>query len=146
MDVTRKCISHILELREILLSFQTGFNFSMLLLYFFMVAHKAACQTLSKALLKSAVRFTRIQEDGCDMGAHQSYLLTERNTRVIPNWFQPYSCHSKLVSTLSMLLLSGLPFIFIFFSPPPPLPHPSLLWTTRSRINDVSLCLCQRKL
>ena len=26
MDVTRKCIIHILELREILLSFQTGFN------------------------------------------------------------------------------------------------------------------------
>ena len=26
MDVTRKCISRILELREILLSFQTGFN------------------------------------------------------------------------------------------------------------------------
>ena len=26
MDVTRKRISHILELREILLSFQTGFN------------------------------------------------------------------------------------------------------------------------
>ena len=26
MDVTRECISHILELREILLSFQTGFS------------------------------------------------------------------------------------------------------------------------
>ena len=26
MDVTRECISHILELREILLSCQTGFN------------------------------------------------------------------------------------------------------------------------
>ena len=26
MDVTRECISYILELREILLSFQTGFN------------------------------------------------------------------------------------------------------------------------
>ena len=26
MDVTRECISHILELREILPSFQTGFN------------------------------------------------------------------------------------------------------------------------
>ena len=26
MDVTRECISHILELREIFLSFQTGFN------------------------------------------------------------------------------------------------------------------------
>ena len=26
IDVTRECISHILELREILLSFQTGFN------------------------------------------------------------------------------------------------------------------------
>ena len=26
MDVTRECISHILELTEILLSFQTGFN------------------------------------------------------------------------------------------------------------------------
>ena len=26
MDVTRECISRILELREILMSFQTGFN------------------------------------------------------------------------------------------------------------------------
>ena len=26
MDVTRECISRILELREVLLSFQTGFN------------------------------------------------------------------------------------------------------------------------
>ena len=26
MDVTRECIRHILELRDILLSFQTGFN------------------------------------------------------------------------------------------------------------------------
>ena len=26
MDVTRECVSHILELREILLSLQTGFN------------------------------------------------------------------------------------------------------------------------
>ena len=26
IDVTRECISHILELREILLSFQTGFS------------------------------------------------------------------------------------------------------------------------
>ena len=26
MDVTRDCISHILELKEVLLSFQTGFN------------------------------------------------------------------------------------------------------------------------
>ena len=28
------------------------------------------------------------KEDGCDKGAHQSYLGTERNTPVIPNWFQ----------------------------------------------------------
>ena len=26
------------------------------------------------------------------MGAHQSYLGTERNTLVIPNWFQPCQC------------------------------------------------------
>ena len=26
-----------------------------------------------------------IQEDGCDKGAHQSYLGTVRNTRVVPN-------------------------------------------------------------
>ena len=32
MDVTKERISRILELREILLSFQTGFNQSMLLL------------------------------------------------------------------------------------------------------------------
>ena len=33
--------------------------------------------------------FTSIQEDGCDKGAHQSFLRTERSTPVIPNWFQP---------------------------------------------------------
>ena len=33
--------------------------------------------------------FTSIQEDGCDKRAHQSYLGAERNTPVIPNWFQP---------------------------------------------------------
>ena len=31
--------------------------------------------------------FTSIQEHGCDKGAHQSHLRTERNTHVIPNWF-----------------------------------------------------------
>ena len=36
--------------------------------------------------------FTSIQEDGCDQGAHQSYLGTEKNTPVIPNWFQPCQC------------------------------------------------------
>ena len=36
--------------------------------------------------------FTNIQEDGCDKGAHQSYLLNERSTYVIPNWFQPCQC------------------------------------------------------
>ena len=33
-----------------------------------------------------------IQEDGCDKGAHQTYLGTERNTPVTPNWFQPCHC------------------------------------------------------
>ena len=37
-------------------------------------------------------RFTSIQEDGCDKGAHQSYLGAERNTPIIPNWFQPCQC------------------------------------------------------
>ena len=32
------------------------------------------------------------QEHGCDKAAHQSYLGTERNTPVIPNWFQPQQC------------------------------------------------------
>ena len=36
--------------------------------------------------------FTSIQEDGCDKRAHQSYLGTEKNTPVIPNWFQPCQC------------------------------------------------------
>ena len=36
--------------------------------------------------------FTRIQEDGYDKGAHQSYLGAERNTLVNPNWFQPCQC------------------------------------------------------
>ena len=33
--------------------------------------------------------YISIQEDGCDKEAHQLYLGTERNTPVIPNWFQP---------------------------------------------------------
>ena len=38
-----------------------------------------------------------IQEDGCDMGVHQSYLGTERNTPVIPNWFQlSYGVYLKI--------------------------------------------------
>ena len=36
--------------------------------------------------------FTSIQEDGCDKGAHQSYLGTERNTPIIPNCFQSSQC------------------------------------------------------
>ena len=35
--------------------------------------------------------FTIIQEDGCDKGAYQSHIGTERNA-VIPNWFQPCQC------------------------------------------------------
>ena len=31
--------------------------------------------------------FTSIQEDGCDKRVHQSYIWTERNSPVIPNWF-----------------------------------------------------------
>ena len=36
--------------------------------------------------------FTSIQEDGCDNEANQLYRGTEKNTPVIPNWFQPYQC------------------------------------------------------
>ena len=36
--------------------------------------------------------FKSVHEDGCDKGAHQSYLGAERNTPVIPNWFQPCQC------------------------------------------------------
>ena len=36
--------------------------------------------------------FTCIQEDGCDKGVHQMYLGTDRNTPVIPNWFQACQC------------------------------------------------------
>ena len=35
---------------------------------------------------------TSIQADGCDKEAHRSYLGTEVNTPVIPNWFQPGQC------------------------------------------------------
>ena len=35
---------------------------------------------------------TSIQEDGCDKGAHQSYLGAERDTLVNTNWFQPCQC------------------------------------------------------
>ena len=37
-------------------------------------------------------KHTGLQEDGCDKGVHQSYLGAERNTPVIPNWFQPCQC------------------------------------------------------
>ena len=36
------------------------------------------------------------QEDGCDKGAHQSYLGAERNTPVVPNWVQPCQCCCRL--------------------------------------------------
>ena len=36
--------------------------------------------------------FTSIQEDRCDKTVHQSYLGAERNTPVIPDWFQPCQC------------------------------------------------------
>ena len=36
--------------------------------------------------------FTSMWENGCDKGVHQSYLGAERNTPVIPNWFQPCHC------------------------------------------------------
>ena len=36
--------------------------------------------------------FTSIQEDGCQKGAHVSYLGSVRNAPVIPNWFQPCHC------------------------------------------------------
>ena len=32
-------------------------------------------------------------EDRCDKGAHKSYLGTEGNTPVIPNWFQSCLCY-----------------------------------------------------
>ena len=35
-------------------------------------------------------------ERRCDKGAHQSYLGTEKNTAVIPNWFLPWQCCSCL--------------------------------------------------
>ena len=40
--------------------------------------------------------FTSIQDGGCDKGTHQSYLGTERNTPVIPKWFQPCQCCCSL--------------------------------------------------
>ena len=38
--------------------------------------------------------FTSIRENGCDKGAHQSYLGAEINTLVNPNCFQPCQCCS----------------------------------------------------
>ena len=40
-------------------------------------------------LCREGLWFTSIQEDGCDKEVHQSYLESERNTLVNPNWFQP---------------------------------------------------------
>ena len=40
--------------------------------------------------------FKSIQEDGCEKGAHQSYLGTDRNAAVVPNWFQPCQCCYRL--------------------------------------------------
>ena len=36
--------------------------------------------------------FTSKQEDGCDKGEHQTYLGTQGNITVFPNWFQPCQC------------------------------------------------------
>ena len=51
-----------------------------------------SCGSTSFPWLVFFFGFTSIQEDGCDKGAHQSYLGAERNTPVIPNWFQPSQC------------------------------------------------------
>ena len=40
--------------------------------------------------------FTSIQEDECDRGVYQSYLGTERDAPVVPNWFQPCQCCFRL--------------------------------------------------
>ena len=37
-----------------------------------------------------------MHEDGCDKGAYQSYLGTERNAPVVPNRFQPCQCCCRL--------------------------------------------------
>ena len=37
------------------------------------------------------VSLVSIQEDGCDMGAHQLYLGAEQNTLLNPNWFQTFN-------------------------------------------------------
>ena len=42
--------------------------------------------------------FTSTQEYGCEKAAHQTYLGTERNTPVIPHWFQPCQCCCCLCS------------------------------------------------
>ena len=60
--------------------------------YYFAVVHHFHGLFSFLQLCCEGPRFTSLQEDGCDKGAHQSYLGAERNTRVIPNWFQPCQC------------------------------------------------------
>ena len=42
------------------------------------------------------------------MGAHQSYLGTERNAPVVPNWFQPCQCCCRLCYSGEYLRLGTL--------------------------------------
>ena len=46
----------------------------------------------SLQLCRESIRFKSRQEDGCDKVAHQSYIGTERNTPVVPSWFQFCQC------------------------------------------------------
>ena len=56
-DVVRKCVSYATVEEDctggLVIEVFDDSESLVLILYFFMVAHKAACQTLSKALLKS---------------------------------------------------------------------------------------------
>ena len=47
--------------------------------------------------------FPSEQENGCDKGAHQLYL--ERNTPVVPNWFQPCQCCRWNILGLSEIII-----------------------------------------
>ena len=58
MDVTRECISRILELREILLSFQTGFN---LVKAVNLVSAAVVCGILERLMIHLLHAFTTSQ-------------------------------------------------------------------------------------
>ena len=76
-----KYLQHQQDLYHVFIDFKKAFD---------SVWHTALWATMKK--YNFSTNLIQVITDGCDKGAHQLCLGTERNTPVIPNWFQPCQC------------------------------------------------------